>query len=323
MIRNDEPSDIQTTPPRRRTLIIYVLLAAGFFLLGLAAMGWTLSRWDSGARMLGIVPEPAQAPPTTIEPAPTDPAAEPAGDSPEGDSALPERIVIDPEITRRVAALERRIALVDTQSRAAVGNADRAEGLLVAFAARRALDRGVALGFLEALLRQRFGDTQPQAVGTIITAAREPVTLQELQDELQQVSPQLVGAGPEQSWWDALRAELGSLITVRREDSPSTEPSERLRRATRRLEAGQVDVALAEVLRLPGREHAGDWIAKARRYVAARRALDTVETAALLEPRAARQAVPTPAPAPTPVGPAPGAAEDEPDSAAPATESMP
>ena len=47
----------------------------------------------------------------------------------------------------------------------------------------------------------------------------------------------------------------------------------------------RVDVALAEVLRLPGRENAGDWVAKARRYVAARRALDTIETAALVEPR--------------------------------------
>ena len=62
-------------------------------------------------------------------------------------------------------------------------------------------------------------------------------------------------------------------------------PAERLRRATRRLEAGQVDVALAEVLGMPGHENAREWIADARRYVLARRALDTIETAALLEPR--------------------------------------
>ena len=105
----------------------------------------------------------------------------------------------------------------------------------------------------------------------IIASAREPVTLQELQDGLQEIGPQLVGAGPEQGWWDAFQAELGSLITVRRQDTPSTEPAERLRRATRRLEAGQAEVALAEVLRMPGREHGRDWIMKARRYVAARR----------------------------------------------------
>ncbi len=285
-----DPVEGQATP-RRRSLIAYFLLPGLFFLLGLAAMGWILSRWDAGARMIGIAPATEPAPAAApVQPAPVEPRPDPGDPAmvePLTEPAEPERIAIDPEIARRVAALERRITEVDTQSRAAVGNADRAEGLLVAFATRRALDRGVALGFLEALLRQRFGDTQPQAVGTVIAAARQPVTLQALQDGLQQVAPLLVGAGPRQGWWDAFRAELGELITVRREGTPSTEPSERLNRATRWLEAGQVDVALAEVLRLPGREHAGEWIAAARRYVMARRALDTIETAALLEPRVA------------------------------------
>lgn len=274
------------TPARWRSLVRWLLLPGLFFLLGLAAMGWLLSSWDYGARMLGVAPTPA-----AVEQAPAPaqrPAALPA--QPEPAPAEPQRIVIDPEITRRVAALEQRIGEIDTQSRAAVGNADRAEGLLVAFATRRALDRGVPLGFLEALLRQRFGTAQPQAVGTIIAAAREPVTLQDLQEGLQAVGPQLLGAGPQQSWWGAFKAELASLVTVRRESSPSTEPSERLRRATRRLEAGQVDVAFAEVSRLPGREHAREWMRDARRYVLARRALDAIETAALLEPRAQRPA---------------------------------
>lgn len=274
-------------PSRRRALINWLLLPGLFFLLGLAAMGWLLSRWDYGAQWLGVAPPPPAERPAAPAPSPAVPApstAEPQTPA-QPASGQPGTIVIDPEITRRVAALEQRIGEIDTQSREAVGNADRAEGLLVAFAARRALDRGVPLGFLEALLRQRFGATQPQAVGTVIAAARQPVTLQELQEELRRVGPQLTGAGPQQSWWGAFRAELGSLITVRREGSPSPEPRERLRRATTRLEAGQVDVALAEVLRLPGREHARIWVADARRYVLARRALDTIETAALLEPR--------------------------------------
>jgi len=293
-----ERAEAAEATTRRRGLLTYLLLPGLFFLLGVAAMGWLLSRWETGARMIGIAPPPPApvrtGPPTPVRAAP---APQPAPVTTPAPAGTPERIVIDPEITRRVAQLERRIAELDTQSREAVGNADRAEGLLVAFAARRALDRGVALGFLEALLRQRFGQTQPQAVGTVIAAARQPVTLQELQDGLQQVSAALVGAGPQQSWWGAFRAELGGLITVRREGSPSAEPAERLRRATRRLEAGQVDVALAEVLRLPGRDHAGEWIADARRYVLARRALDAIETAALLEPRTGQ---PTAAPAAQP-----------------------
>lgn len=274
-------------PPRRRWLPL-IALPSLFFILGLGAMGWLLARWDTGARMLGIAPDQApivQAVPAAAAPAPTaqmpatqQPVVAPSGQTP---------IVIDPEIARRVAALEQRLGQVGSEARTASGDADRAEGLLVAFAARRALDRGVSLGFLEALLRQRFGETQPQAVGMIIAAAREPVTLQELQDGLREIGPQLVGAGPDQGWWDALRAEISSLITVRRQNTPSPEPAERLRRATRRLEAGQAEVALAEVLRMPGREHGRDWIMRARRYVGARRALDAIETAALVEPRLA------------------------------------
>lgn len=291
-------------PPRRRWLV-WLGVPLLCFALGLGAMGWLLSRWDAGARVLGIVPEPPPVVMSAPEPAPPQPqpvaqprqVAAPSGQTP---------IVIDPEIARRVAALEQRLGQVGGEARMASSDAGRAEGLLVAFAARRALDRGVSLGFLEALLRQRFGETQPQAVGMVIAAAREPVTLQELQDGLQEIGPQLIGAGPEQSWWDAFMNELGSLITVRRENTPSPEPAERLRRATRRLEAGQAEVALAEVLRMPGREHGRDWIIKARRYVGARRALDAIETAALVEPRLApaaaapaAQTAPTPAPAAT------------------------
>lgn len=277
----------------------FALLALLCFLLGLAAMAWLLSHWETGARLIGITTEPVPVvtpvPAPRLASAPTSPS--PPGSASTDDSGdAPERVIIDPEVSRRVAALERRVAEIDTQSRSAVGNADRAEGLLVAFAARRALDRGVGLGFLEGLLRQRFGRSQPRAVGMIILAAQNPVTLQELQSGLQELGPKLVGLPADATWWDAIRAELGGLITVRRRDTPSPEPSERLRRATQRLQAGQVDVALAEVLRLPGRARAADWIRKARLYADARNALDTIETAALLEPRAA-DIQPRPAPA--------------------------
>jgi hypothetical protein len=82
---------------------------------------------------------------------------------------------------------------------------------------------------------------------------------------------------------------MAGLVTIRRENTPSTQPGERLRRAGQSLESGQVEVALLEVLRLPGHERADKWIADARRYVAAHRALDRLEGAALLEPRAPAQ----------------------------------
>lgn len=275
--------DYEPVESRTRSSLLPVLLISGTaFILGLAVMAWVVTNWNGAGRFLGIQSEPPQqlAAPAAPRSAPQAPAA-PANANREE----PQRFVIDPETTRRVSQLERRVEQVDQQSRSAVGNADRAEGLLVAFAARRALDRGVPLGYIESLLRERFGTTQRAAVATIITAARQPVTLEDLQEGLQEVGSGLTATGPNRTWWTALRHEFSGLVTVRKAGTPSTLPGERLERAQRRLDAGQVDVALAEVLRMPGRENAAPWIADARRYVAARRALDMIETAALLEPR--------------------------------------
>jgi len=275
-----EPARVTAKP--RRPLLALLALPLIAFVAGLAAMGWLLARSGTAAAFLGVAPTP----PPAIEPAPQtlaverEPEAEPQPETPAG-----ERLVIDPETARRVNRLEERLALLDLQSRTAVGNADRAEGLLVAFAARRALDRGVALGYLETLMRQRFAATEPQSVATVLTVARQPVTVQSLQKEFQEVAPHLSGGGQGQSWWGAFKTEMSGLVTIRRENTPSTQPAERLRRAGQSLEAGQVEVALLEVLRLPGHERADKWIGNARRYVASRRALDRLESAALLEPR--------------------------------------
>lgn len=276
-----EPGRVTARPKRPLWALLALPLVA--FLAGLAAMGWLLAHWGTAATFLGVAPAPLVA----AEPAPQpltlerEATAGPPTEAPAG-----ERLVIDPETTRRVNRLEERLALLDLQSRTAVGNADRAEGLLVAFAARRAIERGVALGYIETLLRQRFAATEPQAVATVLTVARQPVTVQSLQKQFQEVAPHLSGGGQGQSWWGAFKTELAGLITIRRENTPSTQPAERLRRAGQSLEAGQVEVALLEVLRLPGHERADTWIANARRYVASHRALDRLESAALLEPRA-------------------------------------
>lgn len=264
--------------PRSRPWLRMLVLALIAFLAGLAAMIWLLSQWPQGARLLGIAPQQTASTITMVRPRAVAPIA--PGDVP-----------------ARIASLEARLDRVDQASREAMGNADRAEGLLVAFAARRALDRGVALGYIEGLLRERFAPTQRLAVGTIITVARRPVTLEQLQQGLGEVGPSLTTASPSENWWQATQRELGSLVTVRRAGTPSTVPDERLKRARDRLEAGQVDVALAEVLRLPGRARAARWIGEARRYVLARRALDTIETAALLDPQRTASAPAPQAPA--------------------------
>jgi hypothetical protein len=249
----------------KRTLIVIVLA----FLAGGVGTGWLASRmgwvtFDSWGRPVN----PAKLSTPPIRPLMIAPAA------PSGDVTV---------LAERIGRIEARVETIDNRTRSASGNAGRAEGLLVAMAARRALDRGVALGVIEALLRDRFGSDQPQAVATVITVAREPVTLDELQDGLARIAPQLAGGGGNQSWWQSTRRALGTLFVVRRADTPSQLPEDRVRRAQAQLEIGHVDGALVEIARLADHRIADPWIARARRYVAARRALDTIETSALLD----------------------------------------
>jgi hypothetical protein len=249
----------------KRTLLI-VLIA---FLAGGIAAGW--GAWRMGWIAFDSWGRPV--PPAKIHPPPIRPLliTPPA---PSGDLTV---------LAERLGRIEARVDTIDNRTRAASGNAGRAEGLLVAMAARRALDRGVALGVIEALLRDRFGSSQPQAVATVVTVAREPVTLDQLQDGLARIAPQLAGGGGNESWWQSTRRALGSLFVVRRADTPSQLPEDRVRRAQAQLEIGHVDGALVEIARLSDHRIADPWIAQARRYVAARRALDTIETSALLE----------------------------------------
>jgi hypothetical protein len=259
-------------PPRPLLRALVLVLLA--FLCGVIAMAWALTRWEAAAPYLAwLRPDPVVVtrPVAVVTPPPAAPA---------------------PEFERRVAALEKRIDRVADRADAASGNADRAEGMLVAFAARRALDRGVQLGYIEALLRERFGGVQPQAVATVLSAARQPVTIDELRTGLDAVAPQLSVPGADPNWWDGAKRELAGLITLRRADMPSPHVGDRLARARASLDSGRVDAALAEVARMPGRAAAGEWITLARRYVAARNALDMIETAALLDPHSRSDAKP-------------------------------
>lgn len=189
-------------------------------------------------------------------------------------------------LTARLQELEARTAVVDQDSRVAAGNAGRAESLLIAFAARRAIDRGLGLGFLEGQLRARFGASQPQAVATIIDAARNPVTIEDLRLSLDTIAPQLANGGTRDGWWPSLHREITTLIIIRKDGTPSPRPADRLQRIRRMLDARQVEAALAEVARMPGASQAGAWTAAARRFVDAHRALDLIETVAVIGPGA-------------------------------------
>jgi hypothetical protein len=234
---------------------------------GAALAVWGLSRWEAGARFLGVAPsQPVQV----VRTVPAQPikalAVEPLAAA---DAA-------------RIATLETRLSAIESQAQAAAGSAGRADAMLVAFAARRAIDRGVALGYLEPLLVQRFGQQHQAAVATVVTASRDPVRLDSLISEYEALATSLRSGGPEEGWWDSLRRELGTVVSIHRADNPSPQPQARYDRALARLRSGEVDAALAETMRLPGAANAGQWIVRARRYIAAHRALDEIESAALL-----------------------------------------
>lgn len=265
----DAATDIPADPRRRSArglmIVLTILLA---FVGGMALAGYAVKQSPRVAALLEVAPAQRAA----ARPVRPLPAVTPV---PAPDLAT---------LEERVAGIEDQVQRIDQRTAAATGNADRAEGLLVAFAARRALDRGMALGYIEGLLRERFGGSDPQAVAAVIAASHSPVRLDELQSEFDGLRARLATATSDAGWWTNFKQSLGSLIVVRSVDTPSSIPADRVQRAARQLEGGQVDSAMAEVARLPGRVIAATWMARARRYVAARNALDRIETVALLKP---------------------------------------
>jgi hypothetical protein len=255
-----------------------ILIALALVLAGAAAATWGLARSHEAARLLGVTPstdKPSQALRSAPGAGPGQgvvaeaPAAQAAGSTED-----------------RIAQLEERLTRVENASQRAAGSAGRADNLLIAVAARRAIDRGVALGFLERLLVDRFGSSHQRAVATIVTGARDPVLLNTLIADFEAIGPQLRRGGPGEDWWTGLKRELGSIVTVHNATRPAPTPDARFERALRRLQAGDADQALAETMRMPGAASAGAWIDDARRYIAVHRALDEIEAAALMPPRA-------------------------------------
>lgn len=264
-----------------RTILITAFLA---FLGGAALVGWLV--WDGRLQLDMGKPVPAvsaiSSQPSTAALVSAQPAAEPA-------AAPPAAVVIEQGAQdQRLAALEARLAQLDLRAAAASGNAARAEGLLIAFAARRTIERGAPLGYLDDQLRLRFMAAQPQAVETILAAARQPVTLDQLASQLDVMSNDLAAMPVNESGWARLRREVSGLFVIRRDDAPSTTPLDRLDRAKLMLRAGRIDEAIGEVSHLPGAASASTWIVTARRHGEALKALDLIEKAAMLEPRELR-----------------------------------
>ena len=281
-------------PPRRkgrRLLVALVLLL--LIIGGTLFAAWRIPALQSQlAELVGLGPAPAparrvlaapsgappQAPAPTVAPSltgqlPTQPPAT---------AAIPPLLATG--LDTRLAELEKRLVRLDIQAEAASGNAARDEGLLIAYAARRTLDRGAPLGYLEDQLRLRFADAQPNAVQTLIDAANAPVTLDSLYAQLEGIAPRLAGAPPNEDSWARVKREVAGLFVIRQQSGASVPPEDRITIAKLMLAAGKTGEAIGEIERLPGAREAQPWIASARRYDAVQRALDLIETTAMLDP---------------------------------------
>lgn len=295
---------------RRKASSMQPILGAviASFLLGAAVVGYYFwqSRDEPQAALASTeVGAPAVEPADDSSPEPTPSVSsttetEEAAQAAEAAEAVERVAEQQGGLDQRLAAAEQRLARLDLQAQAAAGNAARAEGLLIAFATRRALERRAELGYLADQLRLRFGDALPNAVRTIIAFSRDPVTVDELLARLEGLGPEISEKDGSLTWSDFKR-ELGQLFVVRRESTPSPQPERRLERARMFLETGRVDSAIAEVKNLPGAEKAESWIADAERFRDAMDALDRVETAAVLEPRLLRDSAGNPIEQPSPL----------------------
>ncbi|UUL81990.1 hypothetical protein [Sphingomonas qomolangmaensis] len=280
-------------PPRRRSRVqLVALIGVLAFVAGIAATYWYVAPMLDrlGYRSGTAAPQPIVVQPQVVANQPAPPGTD-----------LASLYAREITLAGRIQSLETRLANIDSDSRVASSFATRAEALLVAFAARRALDRGLPLGYLEGQLRQRFTPSEPRATNYVIEAARSPVTLEDLRLALDTLAPELVSGSDGANWWQNFRREMGGLVVLREDGTPSGRPTDRLIRARRMLDAGHVEGALAEIGRMPGATQASSWIEAARRYINARRALDIIEAAALqgVEPPApALGVIPTPTPPP-------------------------
>ena len=279
-------------------------IAAGSFVLGavLIALLWWQG-FGTGDLVRVVREEP-------VELAAAEPAPSPTADAIDADPVAARRAAARVEqvveqqggLDSRVAAMEQRLARIDLQLEAATGNAARAEGLLIAFAARRAIERGTPLGYLGDQLRLRFGDARPNAVQTVIDVSRDPVTLDQLIARLDGLAPQLVNNEPQGDVMGWLGRELSGLFVVRREDQPSPQPSRRIDRARLFLESGRPEAAVADVRNLPNADQAAGWVEDAERYARAQRALELLETTAILETRGLRDGAGNLVQQPSPAG---------------------
>jgi len=312
---SDDPAYPPSYPPRRDRWVA-VLMVVIAFAAGIGATAFVIAKYREWAPQTARpMQQPSAATPAIANSPMFMPPAEVGSGAANVDSdTLNAREVA---LAAELANLEARASIIDRDSHLAASNAGRAEGMLIAFAVRRAIDRGSTLGYLEEQVRARFSGAQPAAVAAILQASKQPVTLEDLRAQVESIGPALTSGALKDGWWASLRREFTGLIVLRREGTPSPRPAARFDRIRRLLQVGQVEPALTEVARLPGAAQASGWSAAAKRYVETQKALDIIESAAIVGMGGAMPAVAAVAPSQTAVAPAPTAVAPAQTAAAP------
>ncbi len=249
-----------STPPvksglkfRHIAILLFLAFVGGIGLTAWIASQYGLIEWRSG-----IMPTPKTAPAIAAKPAPT--------------AALPA-----PQIAPIIVP-----PAPDAGAAAAIDTTNRSEAMMIAFAARRAIEGGTSLGNIAGQLQQRFGASAPDAVQNIIAGAQQPVTLSGLQSEFDGFDDKLANASVDAGIWVNMRRELSELFVLRRGNMPRNSPAMRLDRARQMVNSGDITGAVDQVAPLPGAAIAANWLQRARRYIATENALNVIERAALV-----------------------------------------
>ena len=275
-----------STPPRRtigRSLILPTL----FFVGGVAATGWILTSTEFGTQLVSQpAPEPIAIDPVKIATPPSAVAAPPP---------------MTDDIAARIAAIEGRLARAEASGGSGgAGLNTQLNRVMLALAARRAIETGRGLGGLQGEFERQFGADAPYLVAAIASAAKQPVTLTALNSEFAALAPALSGSGDK--WWARISNSFSNLVTVRDGKTKSDDPAALVAQAKAALNIGNVAAAVEAVSQTPNRATAVDWMAKAKRYAAAIQAVDALEAKAYstapTEAVAPVMVLPEPKPAP-------------------------
>lgn len=173
---------------------------------------------------------------------------------------------------------------------AAAASAEKARGVLLVTAARRAAEQGQSLAVLAPALRRHFAAADADAVERLLTASPGAPTLAVLRRRFAQIRPQLAeSAEPEQAdtLWTQFKAGVASLVQVREKGAAAAQTANEARLAdmATRLSQGDVAGALLAMQRLPARTQqlARQWRISAEAYANSYGALQQLEASVLLE----------------------------------------